>query len=261
LGDSYAFGTGIDDGEEFAEVMRRSLNGGFEVINLSVAGYGLTQEIRRYYEFGQLYQPSYVILQFCQNDLIDNFNNKVTEISEGRFVFKNTQARFNWISAVRSSVIFQKSHLYNFILHFIQTRFKSVSRHDDQDNKVQRQIESSSRTQQTKELDEEQDKFYLELLTGFARDLAARRIKLVLISVNGELNSFKRIRQAVEGLQEAGVLTYLEVEPWFKGQSGFASPEGHRWGTKGHAIIGQHLADFIKEKEAKEISGGTSGKQ
>ena len=47
-------------------VLQRGLKVSIDVINLSVAGYGLTQEIRRYYEFGQLFLPSYVILEFVK---------------------------------------------------------------------------------------------------------------------------------------------------------------------------------------------------
>ena len=90
LGDSYAFGTGVNDGEEFSAIMQNRLRDKYDVINLSCGGYGLTQEIRRYYEFGQLYFPKFVILQFCSNDLDDNLMNCVTNVENARFVFTNT---------------------------------------------------------------------------------------------------------------------------------------------------------------------------
>lgn len=83
----------------------------------------------------------------------------------------------------------------------------------------------------------------------------------MFISVNGDLKSFEMLTQAVDGLQQAGLLTYLEVEPWFEGQRDFGSPEGHRWGVKAHAIIGRHLAAFIMGKEAPGNLEGVSGKK
>lgn len=73
LGDSYSFGHGVQDGEEYAAVMNGILKEHYNVINLAVGGYGLTQEIRRYYAFGQLYQPRLVLLQFAENDPEDIF--------------------------------------------------------------------------------------------------------------------------------------------------------------------------------------------
>jgi hypothetical protein len=257
LGDSYAFGTGVQDQEGFAAVMQRDLKGQFDVINLAVGGYGLTQEIRRYYEFGQLYRPSYVILQFCNNDPADNFNNPVTEFHDGRFVFKNVQAHYNWFrSFLGNSSLFQKSQLYNFMRNFIHTRYQSVYRHQDLEMKAGSQ--PAGGFYQSQEMDEKQENFYSELLGAFARDLSENKVRLILISVNGELNSFKIIHQAVDGLRQAEVITYLEVEPWFKGQSNFGSPEGHNWGVKAHAIIGQHLAAYILGQERQKVGGGAS---
>ena len=91
LGDSYSFGHGVNDGDEYPEIMAEKLNDNFNIINLSVSGWGLTQQIRRYYEFGQLYLPKVVLLQFCSNDPEDNFNNKVTIIKDGRFIFQNSK--------------------------------------------------------------------------------------------------------------------------------------------------------------------------
>ena len=51
LGDSYTFGFGVNDGNEFAAVMSRELSSDYNIINTGVGGWGLTQQIRRYYEF------------------------------------------------------------------------------------------------------------------------------------------------------------------------------------------------------------------
>jgi hypothetical protein len=71
LGDSVAFGTGVADGETFADRLEEA--GGFEVVNLAVDGYGTDQELIRLEEEGLSYQPHDVILNFCvRNDYYDN---------------------------------------------------------------------------------------------------------------------------------------------------------------------------------------------
>ena len=64
LGDSYTFGIGVDDGDEYASILAENLKSRFNIVNTGVGGWGLTQQIRRFYEFGQLYHPEIVILLF-----------------------------------------------------------------------------------------------------------------------------------------------------------------------------------------------------
>ena len=67
-----------------------------------------------------------------------------------------------------------------------------------------------------------------------------------MISVNGQLDESLELRKLVGELHHAGKLTYAEVEPWFENVTDYGSPEGHFWGVKGHAIVGEHLALEIR---------------
>ena len=108
LGDSYSFGQGVNDGDEYPAIIDAQLKEDFNVINLSVGGWGLTQQIRRYYEFGQLYSPKIVLLQFCANDPHDNFKNMVTIIENGRFKFQNSNNTINFVKKFLSKKDFLK---------------------------------------------------------------------------------------------------------------------------------------------------------
>src|SRR5439155_22168294 len=52
LGDSFTFGAGVNDGEEYPAVLAKQLAAKASIVNLGVGGFGLTQEIRTFYEFG-----------------------------------------------------------------------------------------------------------------------------------------------------------------------------------------------------------------
>lgn len=237
LGDSYAFGTGVNDGEELSAVMQRTLKDNFDVINLSVGGYGLTQEIRRYYEFGQLYQPEFVILQFCSNDPEDNFINFVTEVKEGRFVFKNTNNSAAWIKIYVSDSIIQKSQLYNFIANLLIRQIRPII--------LQKSEAGLAVTKPTQDKSTRQTNFYNDLLEAFAKDLSDKKVTLLMISVNKQLNEFPEIKNKVYELDRKGLLKYIEVEPWFYGVTNYGTPEGHTWGKVAHEIIGKHLSQII----------------
>ena len=240
LGDSYSFGTGVDDGEEFPAVMHNYLIDNYDIINLSVGGYGLTQEIRRYYEFGQLYQPQIVILQFASNDLEDNYWSMVTKIENGRFVFYTSNNSVDWVKQYLSKSIIQKSQLYNFFRHSAYLYLRK------------RYLRSPKEKGIASGISPHED-FHNSLLELFAKDLKRKGIGLILISVNGEnhgqIMNFPFIKQKVSELDSNGFLEYIEVAPWFKNVEDYGSPEGHSWGQKAHAILGYKLAEFIKERQ------------
>jgi len=129
LGDSYTFGMGVNDGDEFAAIMAEKLRSKFNVINTGVAGWGLTQQIRMLYEFGQLYNPKIVILLFSANDPDDNLKDNCTRIKNGRLVFSNFYKKNNLsiyrLNKLLSQSIIQKSNLYNIVSKIIWSRVKN----------------------------------------------------------------------------------------------------------------------------------------
>lgn len=75
LGDSYAWGQGVEDDQTFAAVLERALPG-TETINLGVAAYTSVQELVLFEEEGVRYAPDWTVLLFCDNDLDSNFDDK-----------------------------------------------------------------------------------------------------------------------------------------------------------------------------------------
>ena len=67
LGDSFAWGFGVEQEEAFAEVLERRLPD-TEVINAGVSGYSTDQELLWLQKEGVKYRPDLVVLTFCGND-------------------------------------------------------------------------------------------------------------------------------------------------------------------------------------------------
>jgi len=240
LGDSYSFGSGVNDGDEYPALIANKLKNYYDVINLSVGGWGLTQQIRRYYEFGQLYSPKIVLLQFCVNDPSDNFRNMVTTVENGRFKFRNSNKILVRKLAQKylSKSIIQKSQLYNIIK---KTAYDLVKGTAEKKGKL-----SYVQTQSHEKTISPEEQFYNELLELFAKDMNQKGIYLVMISVNGDLDKFPDIKSKVSDLSSTGLVDYYEVMPWFENVTDYSSPEGHLWGKKAHYILGEMLSKIIK---------------
>ncbi|MCP3459248.1 SGNH/GDSL hydrolase family protein [Bradyrhizobium sp. CCGUVB23] len=240
LGDSYTFGQGVNDGEEFGAVLADKLASKANVVNLGVPGFGLTHEIRVFYEFGRLFEPEVVVLQFCGNDPSDNLYEMVTTLVDGRFDFRTDRSLNSVLSSIKnwlSGSIIQKSAAYN------------LARNRIYDLWHRRVTESAKETH-------EQEKFYNELLVAFADDLRRRGIRLILIAVPGQLALFPEILKQVDTLNQQGDLDYLASEIWFDGKTDYGSPEGHLWGVRGHQIVAEHLVDPLRSAVERSVVEG-----
>ena len=241
LGDSNSFGIGVNDGEEYPSVLAVRLSDRFDVINLAVGGYGLTQQIRRYYEFGKLYNPGIVIIQFSANDPADNLVNKVTIIEDGKFRFQLTYKPTAWLNTMLANSVIQYSQLYSLLRKAYHSLRK---RH------IIQQVYAVSDARRSS--DHKRQTFYNELLDMFVKDLSRNGVTVLYISANNKLALFPKVKNMVLQLHREGRLQYIEVADWFEGIEDYGSSEGHIWGVKGHKIIGKRVAKIILQLRASE---------
>jgi lysophospholipase L1-like esterase len=76
LGDSIAFGYGVEEASSFPRILETQLaalvpQARIEVVNLGVGGYNAWNEAALLSDVGVSYQPDLVLVQFCINDLND----------------------------------------------------------------------------------------------------------------------------------------------------------------------------------------------
>ena len=240
LGDSNTFGIGVNDGEEYPAVLAQRLTGQAETVNLGVGGFGLTHQIRTFYEFGVLFQPVVVVVQFGDNDPDENFYEMVTILENGRFRFLRNRSMGPQMAIIKDwlgSSIIQRSAAYNFVRNYaFKIWFKRVVERETAGDRQRKAV------------------FYNELLTAFAKDLHLRGVPFVFFDVPGHLASWPGIRTQVESLDREGLLHYLVTDRWFIGVTDYETPEGHAWGLKGHRIVAEHLVEPLRAL----LKGGNS---
>ena len=94
LGDSFAWGYGVEESERFSQLIEKSLDA--EVIDAGVSGYSTDQELLWYKSEGIKYDTDLVILLFTGNDVGDNGQQLVNtiyykpkfDLEEGQLVLK-----------------------------------------------------------------------------------------------------------------------------------------------------------------------------
>jgi hypothetical protein len=90
LGDSFAWGYGVEESERFSQVLEKSLD--VEVINAGVSGYSTDQELLWYRSEGIKYETDLVILVLAGNDVGDNDRQLVSTIYyKPKFVIEEGQ--------------------------------------------------------------------------------------------------------------------------------------------------------------------------
>jgi lysophospholipase L1-like esterase len=76
LGDSVAFGWGVNDNETFPVFLEKMLNKDsqkkYEVLNLAVPGYNTKQEVEMLKTKGLKYSPDLIIIAYHRNDILNN---------------------------------------------------------------------------------------------------------------------------------------------------------------------------------------------
>jgi len=118
LGDSFAWGWGVENQEIFTERVE-SILADTDVINLGVTGYGLRQEIDYLKREGLSYQPDIVVLAFCLNDIFRP--QRVAKAADGHtHPAGKSRAPASFLLDAKQA-LYQRSSLYRVVINGVNT--------------------------------------------------------------------------------------------------------------------------------------------
>lgn len=101
LGDSFAWGYGVESQERFSEQVEDMSGGMWEVINAGVYGYSTTQEILLFRRLAPKYRPDLTVVVFGLDDLMENLLTQNSGYPMPRFVLRNGRLKLTNVPVPR----------------------------------------------------------------------------------------------------------------------------------------------------------------
>jgi lysophospholipase L1-like esterase len=248
LGDSFAWGYGVKDGERFSERLEDAF--GFEVINAGVSGYSTDQELLWYQNEGIKYETDLVILVLAGNDVGDNERQLVSTIyykprfilQDGELVLIGTpvpqtspQGKFIYSLSQRSALVYFLVQRY-FDLRSVYAKMKDTS------------DRSSSQTA----IDTKAEPFELTVaLLEEIRNIAeSKNARFMIVTTESWWNyrSDETYDDLLTTLQKHGFLV-LDVEsmPGFDPEKMIIPNDGH-WNSSGNEFVAKEIQALIESE-------------
>jgi len=123
IGDSYTEGLGYSDNQIFTALLEQSLAGikpggkKIEVIGASSPAWSTEQELRCLMNEAKLFQPDYVLLMVCPNDIREAYCKKFVEITP------NGQLKFNAVNFNSSEIFKWKLAGHSYLYQYAQKKW------------------------------------------------------------------------------------------------------------------------------------------
>lgn len=247
LGDSFAWGFGVDESDRFSELLETSL--GVDVVNAGVSGYSTDQELLWLKSEGIKYDADLVILIFCGNDIIHNHMELVYTIyykpkfiiEEGKTILKSRRAPTIGLKAKFIYFLSQHSALANLFVHRYFNLLSSYKKFKDNLHKTNPSVFRTSPTKKSFEL----TIMLLDEMNNIAK-LKGAKFMIVATDRWWHSPSGETYQDFIDTLKASGFLV-LDVEsmPGFNPTDMLIPHDGH-WSIAGHQFVAEQIENFIE---------------
>jgi hypothetical protein len=276
VGDSFAFGHGVEDGEGFArrlEALWRAEGRSVELLNAAVPGYGTDHHRVWLHRHGFALEPDLVLLALCQNDVedlgwsrleLDADRLPLRVGSRRRLVDENGRLRYvnetgvplpeRWLPAGLSAWLGARSHLYNWLrFNGVRTwvglaaRREQAARARDAGPPPSGAIASLPPAEIARGLasgDGFRLRYHGYLLDAIEREAAARGVALRLILTGREPGILSDGCRADPRCFDASAVAPHRAAP-----EAFLALDGH-WNAEGHRRVAAALHAWLRDDPA-----------
>ncbi|MCI0558735.1 MAG: GDSL-type esterase/lipase family protein [Nitrososphaera sp.] len=250
IGDSFAWGYGVEESERFSQVLETSLD--VEVINAGVSGYSTDQELLWLRGEGVKYETDLVLLVFAGNDMGENDQQLVYTIyykpqfvrKEGHLVLTGypvprtgPQGRFIYSLSQRSALAYFLVQRYFDLLSFYRN-FKVNS-----DN-ANASVSGTSSAREPFGLT-------IALLDEMRKIAESKEAKFMIVATDRWWNgpTGETYQDFIDTLQTEGFLVLdVEAMPGFDPGEMLIPDDGH-WSRTGHEFVAEKIKDLIESHQ------------
>src|SRR5215207_4356877 len=183
LGDSFAWGYGVEESERFSQLLEKSLD--VEVINAGVSGYSTDQELLWYRNEGIKYETDLVIVVLAGNDVGDNDRQLVNTIyykpkfvlEEGKLVLTGSPVPK---TSPQGKFIYSLSQRSAFAFFLVQRYFDLISLYG------KTKVSSAQASSPVPDVNAEREPFKLTIaLVDEIRNIAeSRKAKFMIVTTD-----------------------------------------------------------------------------
>jgi hypothetical protein len=247
LGDSFAWGYGVEESERFSQLLEASLD--VEVINAGVSGYSTDQELLWYRNEGIKYETDLVILMLAGNDVGDNDRELVSTIYyKPKFVLEEGQLALKGYPVPKTSpqgmFIYSLSQRSALAYFLVQRYFDLLSLYGNI------KAHSNHTNSPAPDINAERESFGLTIaLIDEMRNIAkSRNAKFMIVTTDRWWNypGEETYKDFVTIMQSEGFLV-LDVEsmPGFDREEMLIPDDGH-WNQSGHEFVTEKIKAIIE---------------
>ena len=247
LGDSFAWGYGVEESERFSQLLEKSLD--VEAINAGVSGYSTDQELLWYRNEGIKYETDLVILVLAGNDVGDNDRQLVNTIYyKPRFVIEEGQLVPIGYPVPKTSpqgrFIYSLSQRSALAYFLVQRYFDLLSLY----GKIKVHSDHAISPVSGKSAKSEPFKLTIALLDEMRNITELRKAKFMIVATDRWWNSpsTETYKDFINTLRTEGFLV-LDVEsmPGFDPEVMLIRDDGH-WNQAGHEFVAEQIQAFIE---------------
>jgi len=248
LGDSFAWGYGVEEPERFSQLLEKSMD--VEVINAGVSGYSTDQELLWYENEGIKYETDLVILEVAGNDIGDNSQQLVSSIYyKPRFVLENGQLILKGSPVPKTNAqgrltysLSQRSALAYFL---VQRYFDVLSLYGrTKSNSDQASPPAATGSSHVTE----PFKLTIALIHEISEMAKSRNAKFVIVTTDEWWNSpsTETYEDFIDELRTEGFLVIdVPSMPGFDPEEMLIQGDGH-WSKAGHEFVAAKIKAFIE---------------
>jgi lysophospholipase L1-like esterase len=247
LGDSFAWGYGVEESERFSQLLETSLD--VEVINAGVSGYSTDQELLWYRNEGTKYETDLVILVFAGNDVGDNEQELVSTIYyKPRFILDKGQLVPTGYPVPKTSPqgmfiysLSQRSALAYFLIQrYFDLRSLYTTFRDHSQAAAAPALETSA--------EKEPFELTIALIDEIRKNAESRKAKFMIVATDRWWNhrSGETYQDFIDLLRAKGFLVVDVVSmPGFDPEVMLIPDDGH-WNRSGHEFVAEQIETLIE---------------